>query len=94
MSPQQRPLSAVEDDTVLHTMESDTLAQPPTGEQLASNSEHSSSSSAAADPSEHLPCEYDPNRVITPAQLEVLQILVHPIWIWDFIDRKMVRFVL
>ena len=72
----------------------DTLAQPPTRE-LPSNSEHSSSStsSAAADPSEQLPCEYDPNRVITLAQLEVMQILVHPIWIWDFIDRKMVSSV-
>lgn len=37
------------------------------------------------------PCEYDPQRVYTEDQLEVFQMLVSPIWIWDFIGLKMVR---
>ncbi|CAB9503765.1 Histidine kinase [Seminavis robusta] len=39
--------------------------------------------------SETPPQAYDPERVYTPEQLEVLNVLVHPIWIFDFCDRRM-----
>ena len=34
-----------------------------------------------------LPCAYDPERVYTVEQLEVLNVLVHPVWIYDFVQR-------
>jgi len=48
-----------------------------------------SSSSSSATAEESKPPQYDPNRVYTPQQLEVLNILVHPLWIFDCVDRRM-----
>ena len=40
-------------------------------------------------PPKSLPCDYDPERVFSSDQLEVLDILVHPVWIFDSVDRRM-----
>ncbi|KAL7572744.1 hypothetical protein ACA910_009011 [Epithemia clementina (nom. ined.)] len=36
-----------------------------------------------------LPRDYDPHRVLTIDQLAVFDILVHPLWIFDFVERRM-----
>ena len=45
----------------------------------------SDSKSAGAAGSEQY---YDPNRVVSPEQLEAFDLLVHPVWIFDFIQRR------
>ena len=45
----------------------------------------SDSKSAGAGGSEQC---YDPSRVVSPEQLEAFDLLVHPVWIFDFIQRR------
>lgn len=51
--------------------------------------DNSTSTSNSSSSTPLAPPAYDPSRVATPEQLEVLNLLVHPFWIFDFVERRM-----